>query len=174
MANYSVVILAAGLGTRMKSKQSKVLHKVAGQAMLSYPVQIAKKLKAKSICLVTRPGQKDVKDFAKEWGLDVVHQHEPLGTAHAVQASSKVLRNFKGYVLILSGDVPLLTEATLKTLIKKVEKSKALLGLVTMQLEDGAAYGRVVRDLDGKVVRVVEAKGANAEILSIREVNGGI
>lgn len=174
MSSISTLILAAGLGTRMKSAVPKVLHELCGHPLLFYPISVSKRLKAKLIAVVANPKHKEVHDFIKENGVVRVIQSKPLGTAHAVMAAKRALSRKPGYVFILSGDVPLITETTLQALLAEVQRENAVLGLVSMQPDDPLEYGRIIRDLDGRVVRIVEARDANESERSIREVNAGV
>ncbi|MBI4125861.1 MAG: bifunctional UDP-N-acetylglucosamine diphosphorylase/glucosamine-1-phosphate N-acetyltransferase GlmU [Deltaproteobacteria bacterium] len=174
MKKLAIIVLAGGLGTRMKSLLPKVLHPLAGKPLLSYPVAIARAIKAKPVLVVVPPRVRRIHEFVHEVGATAIIQSRPLGTAHAVAATETKLKDFRGCVVILSGDVPLLRIETVTALIKSVEKKQATLGLTTMRLDDPGMYGRIVRDRDGEIVRIVEARDASSEELNIREVNAGV
>ena len=172
--NLSVIILAAGAGTRMRSLKPKVLHKLAGIPMLEHVYNTSKTLGAKQIQLVYGHGgdllKQQCQHFDVEWSL----QAEQLGTAHAVQQASPNIDD-DAVALILYGDVPLIKAATLETLVKKVSADNV--SLLTVNLEDPTGYGRIVRDnkdSSNKVVAIVEHKDASDEIKRIQEVNTGI
>src|SRR5690349_3832949 len=115
----AVVILAAGQGTRMKSALPKVLHRIAGRPMLGHVLAVARALGAARTVVVTAPGAEQVAGLLKEWGAETVVQDRQLGTGHAVLAASAVLGDFPGNVLVLFGDTPLLTAATLGKLVRR-------------------------------------------------------
>lgn len=178
MKNLAAILLAAGKGTRMKSKTPKVLHKVAGRPMLFYPVKILNELKAGRVIVVTGFGSGLVRsELAHFSGLRFVDQTEQLGTGHAVLTASKALKGFSGDVLILSGDVPLITSQTVKALVKthaRGGKKRPAITLITTVLDDPAGYGRIVRDESGAVEAIVEDKDCTREQKKITEVNAGI
>ena len=168
--SLSVIILAAGAGTRMRSLKPKVLHELAGIPMVEHVYNTAKALGAKQVQVVYGHGgdllKQQCQNFEVEWAL----QAEQLGTAHAVQqASPNVAAD--DVVLILYGDVPLTKVATLETLVSNVSANNV--SLLTVELEEPAGYGRIVRE-NGRVVSIVEHKDATEEILGIKEVNTGI
>jgi bifunctional UDP-N-acetylglucosamine pyrophosphorylase/glucosamine-1-phosphate N-acetyltransferase len=171
----AAVILAAGLGTRMKSDLAKVLHPLAGQPLVCYPVELAIALKADPIVVIVGNQAKTVETLLFErYGRRVTCalQREQLGTGHAVLCAEKALKSFKGTVLILSGDVPLLEKDTMTRLIRA--RGKKPLALVTAQLDDPTGYGRVIRDEKGRIVEVVEHRDASDAQRAIREANMGI
>ncbi|MBT3182379.1 MAG: bifunctional UDP-N-acetylglucosamine diphosphorylase/glucosamine-1-phosphate N-acetyltransferase GlmU [Deltaproteobacteria bacterium] len=175
MSKLVTVILAAGQSTRMKSKRSKVLHNLAGQPVISYVVDIAKKgVKSEKVIVVVGPKQDDLRKYLKENHIAEAIQKQPLGTGNAVQASENKLKGFDGYVLVLCGDVPLLQAEVVSSFIKRVKSKNFTLGVLTMTPSDAGNYGRIVRDLDGEVIKIVEARDASEEELKIREVNSGI
>lgn len=177
MKNLSAIILAAGKGTRMKSSVPKVLHRVSGLPMLTYPINVLKELKAGNVVVVVGHGADEVRRAFGTSGAGFVLQKEQLGTGHAVMCAMKGLKGFKGDVLILSGDVPLITAETVKGLMKLHRAGggkKPVLSLVTMLLDDPRGYGRIVRDEHGSVVRIVEEKDCSAPQKGINEVNSGV
>ena len=168
--NLSVIILAAGAGTRMRSSKPKVLHRLAGIPMVEHVYNTSKTLGAKQVQVVYGHGgyllKQQCQHFDVEWAL----QSEQLGTAHAVQQASS---NIKGedVALILYGDVPLTKAETLEALVNKVSANNV--SLLTVELDDPTGYGRIVRE-DGKVKSIVEHKDAAEDIKAIKEVNTGI
>jgi bifunctional UDP-N-acetylglucosamine pyrophosphorylase/glucosamine-1-phosphate N-acetyltransferase len=158
----------------MKSARSKVLHDLAGRPVISYIIDEALKIGSARTVVVRGPLQADLGKYLEEAGLEQAVQKQPLGTANAVASARKTLENFEGYVLVLCGDVPLVRKETLEAFTKEVFSKSAMLGVLTMQPDFAAGYGRIVRDLDGKVVKIVEAKDASEDELKIREVNSGV
>ncbi|MEK7773392.1 MAG: bifunctional UDP-N-acetylglucosamine diphosphorylase/glucosamine-1-phosphate N-acetyltransferase GlmU, partial [Deltaproteobacteria bacterium] len=178
MKELAAIILAAGKGTRMKSKMPKVLHRVAGSPMLCYPLSILKGLRAKRVIVVVGHGAAEVRAAFADEPVEFVTQSEQLGTGHAVMRAVRELPGFRGDILILSGDVPLITKETIKALRTMHRgaslKKKPALSMVTALLEDPRGYGRVVRDENGAVVRVVEDRDCSPLQKDINEVNAGI
>jgi bifunctional UDP-N-acetylglucosamine pyrophosphorylase/glucosamine-1-phosphate N-acetyltransferase len=168
--SLSVVILAAGQGTRMCSSLPKVLHKLAGRALLEHVTRTARELTQKIAVVYGYGGDAVPRTLAH---LDVrwVEQAPQLGTGHALlQAMPSVPDD--DTVLVLYGDVPLITVATLNKLIGAADKDG--LGLLTVKLDDPAGYGRIVRDAHGKIARIVEEKDATADERAIKEINTGL
>lgn len=177
MSKLAAIILAAGKGTRMKSSVPKVLHPVSGLPMLAYPVNVLKGLKAEKVVVVVGHGAEAVRTAFDASGVSFVLQKDQLGTGHAVMCALKGLRGFNGDVLILSGDVPLITAETVKGLLKLHRAGagkKPALSLVTMLLDSPKGYGRIVRDEYGSVDRIVEEKDCSAPQREINEVNAGV
>jgi bifunctional UDP-N-acetylglucosamine pyrophosphorylase/glucosamine-1-phosphate N-acetyltransferase len=168
------VILAAGASTRMKSSRTKVLHELCGRPVVSYVIDVARAISSRDIVVVRGPAQKDLKEYLNDQGVGQAVQKKALGTANALQAALPALKGFKGIVLVLCGDVPLMKGSVIAAFVREVASRGAKLGMITMQPQSAAMYGRVVRDLDGSVIKVVEAKDATDEELKIREVNSGI
>jgi bifunctional UDP-N-acetylglucosamine pyrophosphorylase / glucosamine-1-phosphate N-acetyltransferase len=169
-----VVILAAGQGTRMRSAVPKVLHPLCGRPLLAWPIAAARAAGAKKVVIVGGPGRALEPALPEDVVLAV--QAEPRGTADAVLAAAGEIDR-DAPVVILSGDVPLLTAAAIDALAATHEQHGAAATMLTMVLDDPSGYGRVVRGPDGSVERVVETKApgdATPGELEIREVNGGI
>jgi bifunctional UDP-N-acetylglucosamine pyrophosphorylase/glucosamine-1-phosphate N-acetyltransferase len=173
-APLTVLLLAAGQGTRLKSKTIKLLHPVAGQPMVTWVARAAHELRpSRTIAVVGFQG--DRVQAALEGLCDaVVVQAEQRGTGHAVMQAAGALRGAPGPVLIVNGDLPNLQSATLRALVALHRKSKAALALVTTEVADPSGYGRIVRDAKGRVVRIVEHKDATAAERRIAEINCGI
>ncbi|MGH8493153.1 MAG: bifunctional UDP-N-acetylglucosamine diphosphorylase/glucosamine-1-phosphate N-acetyltransferase GlmU [Moraxellaceae bacterium] len=168
----SVVILAAGKGTRMKSVLPKVMQPLAGRPLLRHVVETARTLhSARTVVVFGHGGDLVQKAFAAD-KLLWAEQAEQRGTGHAVQMALPQLPA-SGRTLILYGDVPLTTAATLSRLIEKVGTEKVM-GLITLEMANPTGYGRIVRNAAGAVTRIVEQKDANDEEKKIREVNTGI
>ncbi|HRP98259.1 MAG TPA: bifunctional UDP-N-acetylglucosamine diphosphorylase/glucosamine-1-phosphate N-acetyltransferase GlmU [Rhodocyclaceae bacterium] len=166
-----VVILAAGKGTRMRSARPKVLQPLAGKALLAHVVATAQALEASRICIVYGHGGDAVRDHFTDDALVWAEQVPQLGTAHAVEQALPRLAG-DGTVLVLYGDVPLIGLPTLRRL--QAAAGAERLALLTVTLDDPSGYGRIVRDADGRVVRIVEHKDASPDERQLREVNTGI
>ncbi len=172
--HLAVVILAAGKGKRMKSDLPKVLHRIGGKPMVEYVINTAKRLKAERIILVVGHQWEQTQDLIDRYRVEFVIQKEQLGTGHAVLQTQKLLSGFDGDVLILYGDVPLLTVSTLKKLLREHRAKKVAATVLTVDLEDPSHYGRIIRDELGMVQKIVEAKDASADQKKVREINTGI
>ncbi|MGB4072252.1 bifunctional UDP-N-acetylglucosamine diphosphorylase/glucosamine-1-phosphate N-acetyltransferase GlmU [Pseudomonas sp.] len=168
--SLDIVILAAGQGTRMRSALPKVLHPVAGKAMLGHVIDTARLLKPQGIHVVIGHGAELVRERLAADDLNFVLQTEQLGTGHAVAQALPALSAER--VLILYGDVPLIETATLERLLQLVSEQQ--LGLLTVNLNNPTGYGRIVRDDSGVVKAIVEHKDASAEQRLISEGNTGI
>ena len=168
--SLSVVILAAGKGTRMRSSLPKVLHPVADKPMVGHVIDSARQLGAENIYLVYGFGGDVLKQRVSGDDLTFVEQTEQLGTGHAVDQASSFIKNDED-VLVLYGDVPLTKVSTLQNLL--AAKPESGMGLLTVHLANPTGYGRIVRE-GGTVVGIVEQKDANPEQLTINEANTGI
>ncbi|MEK6790561.1 MAG: bifunctional UDP-N-acetylglucosamine diphosphorylase/glucosamine-1-phosphate N-acetyltransferase GlmU [Deltaproteobacteria bacterium] len=177
MKNFAAIVLAAGKGTRMKSALPKVLHPVAGAPMIHYPIAALSSLSPEAVVVVIGYGRDEVQSALASKKVRFAVQESQRGTGHAVLCGLARLAGFKGDVLILSGDVPLITVATLKAFLRFHRQRRAnlpVISLITMMLPDPTGYGRVIRDENGAVVAIVEDKDCNAEQKGINEVNSGI
>jgi bifunctional UDP-N-acetylglucosamine pyrophosphorylase / glucosamine-1-phosphate N-acetyltransferase len=166
-----VVILAAGKGKRMRSDLPKVLHPLAGRPLLAHVLAAARALSPRRLCVVVGHGGNAVRERLAAEEVAWVEQSPQLGTGHAVQQALPALEA-GGIVLVLYGDVPLISSATLAGLVEAAAGGR--LALLTQVLDDPAGYGRIVKDAGGAVQRIVEEKDANAAERAIREVNTGI
>ena len=166
----TVIILAAGKGTRMRSQLPKVLQPLAGRPLLGHVIDTAKQLNADHIITIYGHGGEQVQQHFKHEQVQWVEQAEQLGTGHAVQMTLPVLPQ-DGISLILSGDVPCITPATLQKLLDASRGTG--IGLVTLTLEDATGYGRIVRE-NGQIQAIVEHKDANEQQRQIQEINTGI
>lgn len=173
MTNLVAVILAAGKGTRMRSKLPKVLHKVGGKAMLQHVLDAATVAGCgEKVVIVGHEAElveQAVGDQAK-----IALQAEQLGTGHAMMQTADALKDFNGTVLILCGDTPLLDGEELKKFCEAHRASGAAATVLTAIMDDPSGYGRIVRDADGNVRAIVEQKDATPEQLAIKEINTGI
>lgn len=170
----ATVIMAAGKGTRMKSDVAKVLHPVCGVPMVQHVIGQAKAVDSNPIILIVGHQADRVREATVDAGVKYVLQAEQLGTGHAVQQAADTLSGYDGHVLVLSGDVPLLTAATLQELIDAHMSADACVSMLTAHLEDPTGYGRVKRGDDGRVIGVVEHKDASEVEKAIQEINTGI
>lgn len=171
--SVAVVVLAAGQGTRMKSRLPKVLHPVAGRAMLHHVLDAAASLNPERVIVVTGKDQAAVVDAARP--ARTVVQHPPQGTGHAVMAALPALKGSTGDVLVVFGDTPLLTPDLLKGLVAaRRHKSDPAAVIVGFRPADPAAYGRLIVDPKGQLQKIVEYKNASAEERAVRLCNGGL
>lgn len=171
--NLAVVILAAGMGKRMKSDIPKVLHPVLGRPMLSYVLDAVDNLSPKRVVVVVGHSAEDVKKVSSSKKITYVTQSKQLGTGHAVNCAKEALKSFKGNIAILNGDFPLITTSSLKKFLRDHEKKKADLSILTALLDDPYGYGRIKRNKDGNVIGIVEEKDASREERFIDEINSG-
>ena len=174
MDNLATVILAAGKGTRMKSNLVKVLHTIAGLPMLSYSVQAAKAVGSSRTVIVTGHQKEEVEKAFRNSGAMFALQREMLGSAHAVAASEELLKDFQGNILILCGDVPLITIETLKHFLKSHTDIKSSLSVLSVTLENPFGYGRILRDKATNFLGIVEERDASSAQKQIHEINTGI
>ncbi len=169
-----VLILAAGKGTRMKSARPKVLHAVAGAPMIDYVLAASASLDAATRTLVVGHQADELRAaLAADTDLRFVLQEPQLGTAHAVQQAAPLLSGLRGTLVVLSGDVPLLSPETLRALVARREEAGAAATLLTAVVDDPSGYGRILRDGEA-VAGIVEHHDASAAEREIREINAGI
>lgn len=172
--HFVTIIMAAGKGTRMKSDLAKVLHPLNGQPMIHYVIQLARDLGSHRVIAVIGHQKERVKETLKNERIEFAIQEPQLGTGHAVMQTENLLENYDGSVLVLSGDVPILTHDTMKKLIALHKEESAVATVLTTHMPDPTGYGRVIRNADGSVRKVVEHKDATEEEKKIREINSGI
>ncbi len=165
-----IVILAAGQGTRMRSDLPKILHHLAGRPMLEHVCETAGKLDAEQIHVVYGHGGSQVRERLGHLPVNWIEQHEQLGTGHAVEQALPRIGDLDT-VLILYGDVPLISATTLQTLLDA--ESASGLALLTVSVDDPAGYGRILRDPDGGIRAIIEEQDASHDERLIREVNTG-
>jgi bifunctional UDP-N-acetylglucosamine pyrophosphorylase/glucosamine-1-phosphate N-acetyltransferase len=171
----NVVILAAGLGTRMKSKHAKVLHRAGGLTLIEHVVQAASGITGpEHITVVIGHQGEQVRQRLKGAGVQFVEQSEQKGTGHAVMACRAALESQDGLVVVLYGDCPLLSKDTLRELVNRQASGDSAVTLITTCLEDPTGYGRILLGETGKVSAIVEQKAATEEQLAIQSVNPGI
>ncbi len=169
--SLAIIILAAGKGTRMKSAKPKVMHTLAGKPMLQHVIDTAKQLSPGQLAVVCGNGADEVVPYLQNQQINVVMQHEQKGTGHAVEQAKASFTNSE-QVLVLYGDVPLITTETLQDLIESGDNNS--LKVLTAILEDPTGYGRIVRDYDDNMLCITEEKDADEETKLINEINTGI
>ena len=170
---FTSVILAAGMGTRMKSKMPKVLHKVCGKPLSKWVIDASKAAGADKVCAVVGHKAETVKEVLGDV-CEFALQAEQKGTGHAVMQAIDVIKNSKGEVVILNGDTPLITAETINKAIEYHKNNGNQATVITAILDDATGYGRIVRDNDGSVLKIVEQKDASEEEKKINEVNSGM
>jgi len=165
----AAVVMAAGIGTRMKSATPKHLHPLLGRRMVDWVVDAAREAGVERLVVVASPQTSDLVD-----GVEVAVQEEPLGTGDAVRSAQPALEGFTGDVLVLNGDVPALRPETISALVDTHRKADAAATVLSFEPADAGAYGRIVRDGEGRLARIVEAADATPEQIALGEVNSGI
>ena len=173
MEDIMAVVLAAGKGTRMKSNKSKLVHKIYGKELVTRVVETAKKAEVHDVITVVGYLKEQVQLVLGD-SVKYAYQEEMLGTGHAVLQAEKYLKDKKGKVVILNGDVPILRPETLKNLIEKSIKNKEYATLLTAIYDNPKGYGRIIRDEGGNIKKIVEEKDATEDQSKIKEINAGI
>jgi len=172
--SFAVIILAAGKGTRMKSDLPKVLHPINGMPMIEHVINTSKSIGASKIVTVIGYKSELIKKTVGGSGTKFALQKEQLGTGHAVKQCENVLSNFSGDIIVLSGDVPLISSQTLTDLLSNHNNSNNIATVLTAKVDDPHGYGRVIRTTNGNLEKIVEHKDANENELKIDEINSGI
>lgn len=172
MPNIFAVVLAAGQGTRMKSKLYKVLHPVCGKSMVEHVIDNINTLNTNRIVTVVGHGAELVKDKLGDKS-EYVLQAEQLGTAHAIQQAEQLLGGLEGTTLVVCGDTPLIRPETMKALFEHHEAQNAKATILTAVAENPTGYGRILRDENGQVAQIVEQKDASDEQRLVKEINTG-
>jgi bifunctional UDP-N-acetylglucosamine pyrophosphorylase/glucosamine-1-phosphate N-acetyltransferase len=167
--DLAAVVMAGGLGTRMRSATPKHLHPLLGRRMVDWVVQAARDAGIERVVVVASPDSAGSFD-----GVEVVVQHEPLGTGDAVRSARDALGGFAGDVVVLNGDVPGLTADGVRALVSTHRSAKAAATVLAFEPDDVRSYGRIVRDAGGGLARIVEAADAAPQELELGEVNSGI
>lgn len=175
MSEIAIIVLAAGLGTRMRSELPKVMHKAAGRSLLGHVLIAARDLEPAECVVVCGPGKEDLSEEAKRYvpGAEMVTQMERRGTGHAVSMAEGKLKGFKGTILVLYGDVPLIEAATLRGLVDQVNGAQPL-AILGFEPDSPKGYGRLLRGADGSVTAIREELDASPEERLITLCNSGI
>ena len=168
----AAIVLAAGAGTRMKSDKPKVAHEVLGKPLVNWVLDAAEKAGIERLVTVVGHKREQVIPLVED-RAEIVVQEEQRGTAHAVLSCSDALAGFEGSLLVLSGDCPLITSETMRALIDMRESNDAAVVVLTMEMPDPTGYGRIIREADGSVARIVEQKDASPEEAAVTECNSG-
>ena len=168
----AAIVLAAGAGTRMKSDKPKVAHEVLGKPLVNWVLDAAEEAGIERLVTVVGHKREQVIPLVDD-RAEIVVQEEQRGTAHAVLSCSDALADFEGSLLVLSGDCPLITSETMKALIDMRESNDAAVVVLTMEMADPTGYGRIIREADGSVARIVEQKDASPEEAAVTECNSG-
>lgn len=171
-SEIAALVLAAGQGTRMKSTRAKVLHEVAGKAMVEHMIDVLRAGGVGRVVVVTGYGGDEVR---ARLGADVefVEQAEQKGTGHAVMMAEEVFSEFDGVLIVACGDTPLWRPETFSAALDEMSAPDVGAVILTTELEDAGGYGRIIRDAGGNVTGIVEAKDATSEQLAVREINSG-
>ena len=168
----AAIVLAAGAGTRMKSDKPKVAHEVLGKPLVNWVLDAAEEAGIERLVTVVGHKREQVIPLVED-RAEIVVQEEQRGTAHAVLSCSDALADFEGSLLVLSGDCPLITSQTMKALLDMRESNDAAVVVLTMEMPDPTGYGRIIREADGSVARIVEQKDASPEEAVVTECNSG-
>ena len=170
----SIVLLAAGKGTRMRSDLAKVLHRAGGRSLVEHVVRACQPLKPAQLLVVVGHQAEEVSAVVTSLGAQTVLQQPQRGTGHAMQVARRAIRRSAKIALVVPGDAPLLRTKTLEALLDTHRRGEAAATILTAELDDPTDYGRVLRDSEGRVQAIVEEKAATPEQRAIREVNSSI
>jgi bifunctional UDP-N-acetylglucosamine pyrophosphorylase/glucosamine-1-phosphate N-acetyltransferase len=173
MKNFSVIILAAGTGSRMKSSLPKVMHKLSGKPLVKWVIDAVCALKPDNIVVVLGHKASSVEEYLSGSNVGFVYQKEQLGSAHAVMQAKEVLGNYNGNILVISGDVPLIKPSTLLSLVKNNEKTGSAVTVLSCKVENPFGYGRIIRK-DGLLEKIIEEKDSSLAEKLVKEVNSGV
>ena len=173
-SDTSIVILAAGKGTRMRSELAKVLHRAGGRTLLEHVIRACQPLKPAQILVVVGHQAEEVASLAESLGAQTVVQQPQRGTGHAMQVARRAIRKSAKLAVVLPGDAPLLRPETLAGLLETHRRGEAAATILSAEVPDPAGYGRILRDAEGRVQAIVEDKALAPEQRDIREVNSSI
>lgn len=168
------LVLAAGQGKRIKSDLPKVLHKVCGKEMVKHVIDSIRKSGIDDVNVIVGKGAELVKERTSDRNVSYSLQEEQLGTGHAVKCAEDFLRDKKGVVAVFAGDTPLIKQSTIEKLFNEHIENKNAATVLTSMVEDPTGYGRIVRDSNNEVLKIVEHKDCNEEELKIKEMNTAI
>jgi bifunctional UDP-N-acetylglucosamine pyrophosphorylase/glucosamine-1-phosphate N-acetyltransferase len=167
------IILAAGAGTRMKSKIPKVLHKVAGVSMLEHVIDVIEEIKCSKKVVVIGHEADKVKEATEHRDIEYVLQEEQLGTGHAVMQAENLIGE-QGNVIVLYGDTPLINAESIRQFVENHIKEGFAASILTTEVDNPTGYGRIIRDDRGEVLKIVEEKDADSQQKKVKEINSGI
>ncbi|MCP4632248.1 MAG: NTP transferase domain-containing protein [candidate division Zixibacteria bacterium] len=170
----AAIILAAGQGKRMKSDLPKVLHEIDGKPMVEYVIDSSRNAGFDKIVVVVGHKHEMVIEKLNDLDIGFAVQYEQLGTGHAVKCAQAHFQDFEGIVLVLAGDMPLISTATIEKLVGFHKKTEAVATVLSVNLPDPAGYGRIVRDENGNFINITEHREADAKTLKVNEVNTGV
>ena len=173
-SDTSIVIFAAGKGTRLRSELAKVLHRAGGRPLLETVIRACEPLKAAQTLVVIGHQADEVGALAESLGAQTILQNPQRGTGHAMQVARRAIRKSAKLAIVLPGDAPLLRTETLAALLDTHRRGEAAATILTAELADPGAYGRIVRDAEGRVQAIVEDTRLTPEQRAIREVNSSI
>lgn len=168
------VVLAAGLGTRMRSQRAKVLHHLGGKPLIAYPLAALRQIGVDPIVVVVGYQAEHVKEACAPFAAQFALQKEQRGTGHATRMAASALRDFDGDLLLIYGDLPFLRPQTFRGLIRAHQRAKAAVSLLTETVTDPTSFGRIVRDARGRVQGIVEDRDCTPEQREIHEINVGV
>lgn len=177
MKPLASVIMAAGKGTRMKDpSKAKVMYPVLGKPMIHYVLDVAYTLHSRRVVVIAGYQREAVISYIKQShpGAEIAVQAEQLGTGHAIMQTREALKDYDGDVVVLSGDVPLLTAGSMQRLIDHHRQVESVATILTAKYPDPTGYGRIIRNADGSVKKIVEQKDATDEERAVKEINSGI
>ncbi len=173
-ADVSIIILAAGKGTRMRSDLAKVLHQAGGRPLLEHVVRVCQPLKPVQLLVIVGHQAEAVRELAEKIGAQTALQQPQRGTGHAIQVARRAIRKSAKLALVVAGDAALLRTRTLAALLDTHRRGEAAATILSAEVPDPTGYGRIVRDGEGRVSAIVEEKSATPEQREIREVNSSI
>ncbi|MCM8783573.1 MAG: sugar phosphate nucleotidyltransferase [Candidatus Omnitrophica bacterium] len=166
------VVLAAGKGVRMKSAFPKMLHSLWGKPLINYPIETLRRIGVNKIFVVLGYKKETLLPYLKE--VKIIVQKSLLGTGHALLTTEPYLKDFKGTILVISGDVPLVREATLQKLVKQHQSLNSTVTILVANIQEPWGYGRILRDKNSKVIKICEETDLEKGLSGIEEVNSGI
>jgi UDP-N-acetylglucosamine diphosphorylase/glucosamine-1-phosphate N-acetyltransferase len=172
--DLAVIILAAGKGSRMQTSLAKVLIPIAEKPILEYVLDVAEKLHPTRTIVVVGHQADQVQEIFSKRGLEFVLQKEQLGTGHAARQTEQALNEFKGDVLVLCGDMPLIKTETLERLLQQHKEVAAKCSILTLKSKAKHDFGRIIRDVDGSILKIVEHRDASAQEKIVDEFNSGV
>ena len=173
-SNLVIAILAAGKGKRMKSLLPKVLHTIKNKTLIENVIETSFKLNSHKVIIIVGYKKELIKNKLIKYNVEFAEQNEQKGTGHAIQQCEKNIESLEGNILILSGDVPLISEKTLSNLIKLHKKNNSIASMISSNINNPTGYGRIKRDSEDCFISIVEHKDATEEELKINEINAGI